>query len=418
MGRIKILLIVVSLTGWTSIHGQSNTSLYSSQGIGELTSTGLQQNFAMGGLGYAIPHAFHINVQNPSMLNYNRFSTFAVGLMGDFRHFTSEGIDTRKNIASLRYLAMSFPLITSKWTTAITLLPYSSVKYDTYSIDELSGSNGSLTQYQGNGGLSTLSWSHGFRLFNSFSIGVKGSFVFGAITEVSRIQLSGEDVSEAYVVAYEENSSYKDLQLSLSFSNKFKLSDRNFLNVGGVYNLSGDLNGEKEGKYERYLSSGSLLQSRVLSTEDIQYSLPSIYGIGISFERFNKLTIGTDFEFQTWENGAGSGVDQSLKNTVSFILGGEITPDIQSVSSYLARSTYRIGAQFKTLPYMVNNTQINDFGINFGISLPVSGLSSIDAAFKYGLRGTTENNLIQESYFQAVIGATINDRWFIKRKYD
>ena len=77
-----------------------------------------------------------------------------------------------------------------------------------------------------------------------------------------------------------------------------------------------------------------------------------------------------------------------------------------------------MGLSMRQLPYLENNTEINDFGINFGVSFPVSGYSSLDAAFKYGFRGTTDNNLIQERYFQVVIGATINDRWFIKRRYD
>jgi hypothetical protein len=66
----------------------------------------------------------------------------------------------------------------------------------------------------------------------------------------------------------------------------------------------------------------------------------------------------------------------------------------------------------------VNDTEINDFGINFGASFPTGGYSSMDASFKIGSRGTTDNNLIRENYMQFVIGATINDRWFIKRRYD
>jgi hypothetical protein len=42
----------------------------------------------------------------------------------------------------------------------------------------------------------------------------------------------------------------------------------------------------------------------------------------------------------------------------------------------------------------------------------------MDIGFKYGVRGTLDNELIRENYFQIVLGATINDRWFIKRRYD
>ena len=107
-----------------------------------------------------------------------------------------------------------------------------------------------------------------------------------------------------------------------------------------------------------------------------------------------------------------------VRNTLTLGTGLEFIPDYSSVNSYLKRTSYRLGLNMRQLPYLENNTEINDFGINFGASFPVSGYSSLDAAFKYGFRGTTDNNLVQERYFQVVIGATINDRWFIKRRYD
>jgi hypothetical protein len=67
---------------------------------------------------------------------------------------------------------------------------------------------------------------------------------------------------------------------------------------------------------------------------------------------------------------------------------------------------------------LVNNQQINDLGVSFGLSLPVSLASSLDMAFKVGQNGTLANDLIRERYFKITIGATVNDRWFVRRKYD
>ena len=89
-----------------------------------------------------------------------------------------------------------------------------------------------------------------------------------------------------------------------------------------------------------------------------------------------------------------------------------------NVSSFWKRAKYSAGFNYHKLPYIVNNQALIDFGINFGASLPVNGYSSLDLAFKWGQLGETTNGLIKETYYKVVLGATINDRWFIKRKYD
>ena len=70
------------------------------------------------------------------------------------------------------------------------------------------------------------------------------------------------------------------------------------------------------------------------------------------------------------------------------------------------------------MPYLVQNNAIKEFGINFGASFPVAGLSTLDLAVKFGERGTNENGLVHESFMQIVLGLTVNEKWFIKRRYD
>jgi hypothetical protein len=72
---------------------------------------------------------------------------------------------------------------------------------------------------------------------------------------------------------------------------------------------------------------------------------------------------------------------------------------------------------YEQLPFFANGNKVNDFGINFGLSLP-TGRSSIDLAFKTGSRGTTADNKLKENYFKVFVGLTLNDQWFVKRKFD
>src|SRR5690606_39865829 len=65
--------------------------------------------------------------------------------------------------------------------------------------------------------------------------------------------------------------------------------------------------------------------------------------------------------------------------------GGEFTPDPLS-DNYLKRITYRAGIHYENAPFLINNNQLRDFGINFGFSMP-AGRSSLDFAFSTGKRG-------------------------------
>jgi len=66
---------------------------------------------------------------------------------------------------------------------------------------------------------------------------------------------------------------------------------------------------------------------------------------------------------------------------------------------------------------IVNNAEINDFGITFGVGLPLGrSLPNINLGFEIGKRGTTEADLIEENYIKINLGFSFNDIWFQKRK--
>lgn len=80
---------------------------------------------------------------------------------------------------------------------------------------------------------------------------------------------------------------------------------------------------------------------------------------------------------------------------------------------------YRAGARFEQTGLAVNGQDINEFGISFGLGLPVGRLfSNMNLGFEIGKRGTTDFGLIQENFFNTYLSFSLNDRWFEKRLYD
>ena len=66
----------------------------------------------------------------------------------------------------------------------------------------------------------------------------------------------------------------------------------------------------------------------------------------------------------------------------------------------------------------VDGTSIEDFGINFGVGLPIAGLSTANVGVEFGRMGASVNQLVEENYVTIRIGFSLNDLWFIKRQYD
>jgi len=140
--------------------------------------------------------------------------------------------------------------------------------------------------------------------------------------------------------------------------------------------------------------------------------------VGISFGKSDKFTIGADAQYMDYtqfkdfkgQNPAGQGAWR-------LAVGTEVTPNTSS-TNYLSRMTYRTGVSIDQYPYLVNGNALKDFGINFGLSLPVSRYSSLDLGLKVGRRGDLTLNKIEETYIKLYFGVTFNDQWFIKRRFD
>lgn len=369
----------------------------------------------MGEVGIAVPSRFELSFQNPAFLPLNSLTIFQVGLEMDRRSLKNDEQSTEEIAAGLRYLNFSFPVISEKWTTSFGITPYTTTNYKSFSVDSLNNNQTTvLTNFTGRGGITSLSWANGFKLTKQLFVGIRASYLFGAIENKTRTFIT-DAFSSNDVVDFNDESSYFGLGLELSAGYRKQLNDKKVLNFGAIYELSGDLKGRESRLFETLNSSGLVISTRFISeNERTSFTKPSSIGVGVSYQVYNKYTIGLDITSTNWEQTKNR---DSFINTTKIGIGGRWTPEYNHVSNYLKRIVYRMGVSFGNMPYEINGQKIREFGINFGASLPV-GVSSFDLAFKYGGLGTTENSLIRETYFRIVIGATINDRWFIKRRYN
>ena len=410
---LKLVFACVLLAGYTA----SSQSIYSFQGLGNINHQGMPNNVGMGELGIGAPTIWHVNTQNPANLVYNNFSTFQLGMELESRSFTGDSISGSDFDGRLRFMAYAFPIKPGKWSSAFGILPFTTVGYNTFTEGTVDGDPdvAKIINEKGRGGLTHFYWANGIALTKSLYVGFRANYTFGSIDKESQITIGGEDV-DTNTISFEDQTSYSDVNIYFGASYRVKFSETSNLNLGLTYAPQSTMKETSEQVLRRLSGLGATIESQEVSSLSSTFGLPQSIGAGIAYQKLNKFLVGVDVESQMWEE--SSGPQGTFSNFSKVVIGGYWIPDYDNVNSYLKRATYRFGFNYLQIPYIVNGQTINDFGINFGASLPVSGFSSIDLALKLGQLGTSSNGLIKESYYKVVIGATINDRWFIKRRYD
>src|SRR5699024_5335171 len=107
-----------------------------------------------------------------------------------------------------------------------------------------------------------------------------------------------------------------------------------------------------------------------------------------------------------------------FKKANIYRLGGFYIPNFND-NNYLNRVTYRAGVRYQESGLNINNQDIKEFGMSFGLGLPAGPyLSHFNIGAEYGQRGTTSAGLVKENFVNIFIGLTFNDKWFNKRKFN
>lgn len=429
---LPAILMIVSLSAF----GQAAKSPFSTFGIGETFGGALIQNQGMGGIGVAQPQFWSVNNQNPALLINNYFTTFQAGALLEQRTFANDSASQKGINGNMTYLITAFPVMRLKknpnlmfWTTSVSLLPFSKVNYKLRYEDPIiladTVNNWMQVTETGSGGLSQVSWANGFRITNELSFGVKASYVFGSIITDYANQLRVSDQSVGFVAAIKDRTYIKDFmfQGGLAFTKDSVFSSDIRINAGLTYAFASKLNATSTTVKQRKLSSQNPVSppdTLVLVAGTV--NIPSALTFGFSINKGVDWSIGTEFAMQDWSSFRNLNTEQEpLKKSWRLSLGGEITPDQTDFKNYFNRVTYRVGASFEKTPYadpfLANGKQLNDYGINFGFSLP-AGRSSIDTALRFGKRGNKAETSVEETYFKIFFGITFVDQWFMRRKID
>ncbi len=429
---IKKILVaaLILLTSLTFLAQRTNSSPYSYFGIGEeFTNTTVEQS-SMGGIGVAFNHYKYLNFTNPAAYSDLRYTTYVFGLLNTDLSIKSGTTKQNVNSTSLSYVALAFP-IGDKAGFSIGLQPVSSVGYSLS--NSLPYSNGDISEtslFEGNGGVNKFYGSFGIKVYKGLSLGIEVDYSFGNVNN----SIANQRDKVSLATKYDEVTVMKGGSIKLGAQYQKELKNKLILNAGATVKFGNDLK-VTGNDYLYSLTFGASGFENVRDTVSSsiisgKFNLPLKSTIGIGFGKHDKWYAGLEYENQDAITTTGLQIITSgaYKYGVSnrFSLGGFYLPKKNSISSYWDRVTYRAGVRFEKTGLLVdgsgtntNFTPIDDFGISFGLGLPLKRLSTVNMGFEFGKRGTTNNNLIQENYFNFRLSLSLTDtNWFQKRKID
>lgn len=397
-------------------------SPYTRYGLGDLMNSKYMRSMSMGGTSYGFRNAYSVNYSNPA--SYTAFDSlsfvFETGINSSITQLKSLTQKQTSNYSSLSYIAFGFP-ISRWWGASIGLLPYSNVGYKILDKEYIENIGNTEYLYEGAGGINQFYLGNAFRIKN-LSVGCNSSVLFGSLDRVRTVSFPD---SSYYLRTKLLNSvRVNSFLFNYGMQYKVRLSEKVKMVAGLVYNLNTDLNAKQDSLAYRFFHT-------TLGTESVKdtiinsmgnkgtLTLPQSIGFGVTFGIGEKWLVGADFQTQNWNKYSSFGESDSLANSMQASFGLEMTPDNLAVTGRWKRAHYRFGARYNQTYLQLNNTQLNEYGVSFGLGLPMKkSKTTLNLGFELGQRGTTDNNLIKESFARVIFSLSVHEYWFFKRRFD
>lgn len=457
-------LLLLAIAGIT-VQAQE-ISPYSRFGVGDIESPDFAASQSLGGLSSAFRDPINLNLVNPASYTHLAYVTFNLGVQANTKWMSTDSSSYSTGDAFLDNVAMAFPFLVKKrrMAIAIALKPYSSMRYDmqgTYT-DTLGNSFSRL--YSGAGRTYDLTAGYAVNVFHkldssgrnelkSLSLGVNAAYRFGQLRygEVLTINdgsslsarrnttLRMSDVVVTVGAQYKtclncpitatDTSNLKKKIEQDSTGKKFDDWRATYMTVGFYGGIPSNLNSSYSSVFDRFYVAGSNVVTidTVSSSGEskIKLNMPVQFGGGITFGDNIKWLVGLDVKYTMWDGFNSLNQGSGFRNSLRIGGGLQLTPDVEG-KGFIRRTQYRVGGYYDSGYLDINGNTISEFGMTFGLGLPMrplgKGFDMLNIGLQAGSRGTTSNGLLQESFVRVSIGFLLNsagyDSWFRKTKYD
>lgn len=423
-------------------------SPYSRIGIGNLYNPGSTAGKGIGITAVQSQNGTGIDYGNPatyalfgrSHLKMFRNTKLQGAFNANFLQIQDENRDVTSGNGSLGELAMGFPM-GQKAGLAFGLTPISHVQYG---IEENIADTGDLTQsntYEGGGNTYRFFLGTGYE-WKGLAFGANLNYMFGRTTNTKSVEFPDLDNSlgarsetllKPAGLYYDAGVHYR-YNLKQNFESLTRAGDSLFtpdleLAAGFSFQTEQNISVTREQDFYQYIpATGSNFDTISQNNSRFDMNLPLRWTAGLALSKRRKWTVGMEYTFSNWEKFTGFQGTDTLANSNKFSLGFEIALD--STKGYFDENKkIRLGIHYGKSHLILKDRHFEDFGMTFGFAIPITRYVTtregkiplynyLDFTLDVGQRGTIEDKLIKENYFNATLGLTFNYGWFKRVRYD
>jgi len=194
-----------------------------------------------------------------------------------------------------------------------------------------------------------------------------------------------------------------------------RLNTRENVTLGAVFSPGKGLHSSTE--LNRSYGTGSTTDTTLTATNTGSFDFPNTLGLGLSYNKDNRITLAADFEYQMWSDARYYSKKDTLNNRARLSLGAEYIPSLNSRNP-LKVLHYRAGFSCEQSYIKVNGNSVNAYRATFGIGIPyLSSGSMINLGFEYSLIPSTSVTRVQERGYKVTLGILFSELWFKKRVF-
>lgn len=458
---LKILSIVgfcLALFSYSEINAQSaSASPYSRYAFGDLVGNPHSSFYGLGGTSLSLCDSFQFNSYNPASYSFliRHRPVFDIGAGGQFLTMTGSSTASKATTFGLRAISMGLP-VSPRWGISFGITPVSSIGYS-FATHELHPVMGDITyKYDGQGGVNRLYAGTSFLVVNNgqhkFSMGMNLAYLFGSLQTNNRVIFDDRGIASGFLHSkVTQNTFISDFLIEGGFLYRGKLNESSFFNFGGSFNAASSLYAKREflsHSFESQITEAVVDTAEYRESEWGRIYFPKKMGFAASLEKrfphksnlnaFRRLIFTAQYDLQDWANytevfkyanDVTDSIADGMRNSRNYSFAIQFSPFSSTIISPNEKwwniSTYRLSFSSASTYLQINDTQLKQYGIGFGIGVPLINslsFSLLNVGVEAGKRGSLDSGLIEESFINISLGLTIsphrNDPWFIKRKYD
>jgi len=391
---------------------QTNNQPYSIHAIGDITDNIINRTSGLGSTGIAYRNDRWIINNNPAALSglTNQFFCAEIGVNGQFIDYSGQQVSTT-NHTSTDITFKRFAVATKifrNWGSSIGLVPFSEENYEYAGSRPIGGTGSYLPTYdQGYGGINKVFWANGVELIrNHLSLGLTTSYLFGSINNKNIISGQGTNI----YLSKNNNTYFNKVYFDYGLQWYGSVDAHWDYSIGGVFANEQTLRTQTTVNVLNLDSN--VLRSTVTSGS---YTIPTSYGLGFTVTRNKTFTLLADYRFQNWGSLVTTTGDFFYKNSQRFSAGFEFSRKKVVYNTLYETHFFQAGFYYNKTYLIVNSTPIDDIGATLGVGVNSKRTPmSFNVILQYGIRGTTNNNLIRENYANISFVFSFRDFWYTK----